>query len=102
MPNFFNDIVAVLFIWMYVTYTNNQRQEIGGVWQEVSRVGQEVSGMIQEGQAIFDYEVEVLIYILLIWMTMEGAELPYPVQAEQDPQEGMEEYYQRVVSGHIR
>ena len=82
---------------------------MGGVWQEVSRASvggmrpegitrQAVEGQ-HEGQAMFEYEVDLLIIVFLIWMTMEGAELPYPVQAEQDPQEEMEEYYQRVVSG---
>ena len=104
-----------------MTYMNNQQQEMGGVQQEVSRagqevsqVGQEVSGMrpeegrvrqeverIQEGQAMSDYELDFLMSIFLIWMSMEGAELPYPIQAVQDPQEGLEQYYQRLVCGRM-
>ena len=60
--------------------------------------------MIQEvsvRQGINRYELGLLIYIFLIWMTLQDAGLPYPVQAVQDPQEEMGEYQQRVVSGHM-
>ena len=90
MPNFFNDIVVILFIWLRVTYMDDQRQEMGGMRQGVG---------VRQG--INRYEVEVLI-LILIWMSMEGAELPHPIQAVQDPQEGLEQYYQRLVCGHMR
>ena len=128
MPSLFNDIVASLFICLYVTYTDNQRQIMDEVRQEVSRAGQEVSraeqevsqagqdvgGMMpeegrarqevegrEEGQVVSDYELDFLIPIFLIWMSMEDAELPHPIQAVQDPQEGLEQYYQRLVCGHM-
>ena len=136
MPNIFNDIVTILFIWLCVTYMNNQSQENAGMRQEVEggqedagmrqevEGGQEDTGMRQEveggqedarmrqeveggqevgvTQGINRYALEVLVSIFLIWMSMEGAELPYPIQAVQDPTEGLEQYYQRLVSGCMR
>ena len=92
-----------------MTYTNNQRWEMGWIRQELSRARQDVGGMRPEGrmreevkgqqeeQATANYEVDLVFSIFLIWMTMEGAGLPYPVQAVEDPQEGLKEYKQRVI-----
>ena len=143
MPNVFNTIITILFIWLCVTYMNNQSQENAGMRQEVEggqedagmrqeveggqedtgmrqevEGGQEDTGMRQEveggqedarmrqevgvTQGINRYALEVLVSIFLIWMSMEGAELPYPIQAVQDPTEGLEQYYQRLVSGRMR
>ena len=79
------------------------RQEVEG-GQEDARMRQEVEGGQEVGvtQGINRYALEVLVSIFLIWMSMEGAELPYPIQAVQDPTEGLEQYYQRLVSGRMR
>ena len=119
MPNISSITVILIVLCIYPPYTGDQRQDIGGSRQEVGRTGQEddemrqgVEGEQEDGgmrqevevrQATYGYELDLLIIIFLIWMNMEGAahELPHPVQAVEDPQEGLEEYLQRVVYEHI-
>ena len=43
----------------------------------------------------------VILIVLCIYLLYTGDQLPYSVQVVQDPQEGLQEYYQRVI-GRIR